>query len=169
MSKNKQYLTASILMLTALLLIGKGIWDHQSAKGTPPDTPPAASEPAASPDSSAEKVNPNENILKELLYGNTYEYIDEFRSGHPVTYTFYADGQLIAYYWESDEEEDVPIGSASAIYTIGQEMDEITITWADDGSTEVKPFKLEKNHIVLGNSKLKKVHRTIYENGKELS
>ncbi len=178
MSKKKQYLAAVILILAGLLLLGKGIWDHRAAKEASPDTPPAVSEPAQSEDQSdsEESETPaasaeaaKERVLKELLYDNTYEYIDEFRSGHPVTYTFYADGKLLVYYWESDEMEDVPIGSASAIYTISREIDEITITWADNGSTEVKPFKLTKNHIVLGDSELNKVHKSIYENGKELS
>lgn len=176
MSKKKQYLAAGILILAGLLLLGKGIGDHQSAKEASSDTSPAASESDLSdpemaeiPDTAIETANPNESILEDLLYGNTFEYIDEFRSGHPVTYTFYEDGQLLVYYWESDESENVPIGSTSAIYTISQDMDEITLTWADDGSTEVKPFRLDKNQIVLGDSTMKKVRRTIYENGKELS
>ena len=167
MNKKKQYMAAVIFILAGLLLFGKVLWDYTAA----PTDEAAASQSEAAKQSDADRdpalspeKDPNLKVLKDMLYGNTYEYVDEYRSGHPVTYTFYADGRLFVYYWESEEDEDVPIGSTSAVYTVNDAMDEITITWDDDGSTEVKAFDLGRRKITLGKSELKKIKKDIYEN-----
>lgn len=167
MNKKKQYMAAFILILAGLLLFSKVLWDLAAA---PTDEAAAPQSEAINPSDTDRQPAPlsEENLnlkaLKDMLYGNTYEYIDEYRSGHPVTYTFYADGRLLVYYWESEENEDVPIGSTSAVYTVNDAMDEITITWDDDGSTEVKAFDLGRRKITLGESELKKIKKEIYVN-----
>lgn len=163
--KKQQYVAAATLLIAGLLLFGKMIWDHQSQ--LPPELKNENNEKNienTSGPTEKEVSHSNQKTLEDFLFGNTYEYIDEYRSGHPVTYTFYSDGQLLVYYWESDENEDVPIGSAAAVYTINDEITEIIITWADDGSTEVKPFNLERNKITIGDSEFKKSNKKIYNN-----
>ncbi len=169
MYKKNRYITAAALMLVGTvvifsglsLLLNKVLHDETA----PPDNAAVSQksiENSEDPEPS-DPETPNNEVFKDMLYG-TYEYVDEYRSGHPVTYTFYADGRLLVYYWESEEDEDVPIGSTSAVYTVNDAMDEITITWDDDGSTEVKAFDLGRRKITLGKSELKKIKKDIYEN-----
>lgn len=163
--KKQQYTAAAVLLIAGLLLFGKVILDHQSQQTPPPESKVENNEENVENNFTEKEVtHPNQKILEDLLFSNTYEYIDEYRSGHPVTYTFYSDGQLLVYYWESEESEDVPIGSAAAVYTINDEITEIIITWADDGNTEVKLFSLERHKITIGDSEFKKSNKKIYNN-----
>lgn len=175
MSKKKQYITAAVLILAGLVILGGVIWKQigPASNGINSQSQNEAAEVPESPSLSKPSSNPeisvSEKTLETLLYGHTYEYVDDYRSGYPVTYTFYKDGRLLVYYWAKEESEDIPIGSAEAYYTVNDALNEITLTWTDDNSSEVKKFSLSKGKLKLGDSVLEEVNKEFYINGKEIT
>lgn len=97
------------------------------------------------------------------IQGNTYIYYDEFQPGKPITYTFYDDGSMVAYYWEDTEAESIPLSSVWSTYSFNADCTEITLNW-DDGSVTTEPFTLTDTSLTIGTAKFKLSDREIHFN-----
>ena len=99
----------------------------------------------------------------ERIFKNTYIYYDEFLEGKPITYTFYEDGTMVAYYWDDTESEPIPLSSQWAQYSVNDDVTEITLDWGD-GTRTTEIFRIKKNAIVIGETEFQISDREIHLN-----
>lgn len=104
----------------------------------------------------------NREIL-DRISGKTYIYYDEFMEGKPVTYTFYDDGKMVAYYWEDTESESIPLSSEWAKFALNETATEISFEW-DDGTNLTESFKLKGSNLIIGEAEFKLSDREIFLN-----
>lgn len=99
------------------------------------------------------------------ICGRTYIFYDEFLAGKPVTYTFYDNGTMVAYYWEDTESESIPLSSEWAKYAVNDDLTEITLEWDDGtGSTEEFEIKGKGSGIRIGEAEFDLSDREIHLN-----
>lgn len=97
------------------------------------------------------------------IFGKTYIYYDEFQPGKPVTYTFYDNGTMVAYYWEDTEGNSIPVGSQWAKCLFNEDITEITLEW-DDGTKITDRFEIKSRSVVIGDAEFKISDREIHLN-----
>lgn len=152
-------------LTTTLLVIGlrsAGV-DPAPPEETGADQKPQPDRQTTETADEKELFDQNQKEKLEQIFGNTYIYYDEFLEGKPITYTFYDDGTMVAYYWEDTESESIPLGSQWAEYSVNEEVTEITFNW-DDGTKTTESFNIKRNTIVIGEAEFEISDREIYLN-----
>lgn len=151
--------------LTAVLLIigSQSAGDESAVPTAPTDTEEKQQPDQQAAETEKEPFNQVQNEQMERIFGNTYIYYDEFLPGKPVTYTFYENGTMVAYYWEDTESESIPLSSQWARYSVNDNVSEINLDW-DDGTKTTEPFKIKRRAIVIGETEFKLSDREIHLN-----
>lgn len=152
--------------LTAVLLIigPRSAGDESAAPAAPDKIDTEEKQPdRQTAETEREPFSQNQKEQMKQIFGNTYIYYDEFLEGKPITYTFYDDGTMVAYYWEDTESESIPLGSQWAKYSVNEEVTEITFNW-DDGTKTTESFSIKRNTVVIGEAEFEISDREIYLN-----
>ncbi len=143
--KKKVLICALIIIVGAAVVIVIQNRDHGTA-GSGPDDRPAAERSETGVEHTPKEAPSESGSEKEKalswICGRTYIFYDEFLEGKPVTYTFYDNGTMVAYYWEDTESESIPLSSEWAKYTVNDDLTEITLEW-DDGTDSIEEFEIK--------------------------
>lgn len=163
--KKKVLICALIIIVGAAVVIMIQNRDHGTAVSGPDDRPTAERRMEHTQEESPSKSDSEKEKALSWIYDRTYIFYDEFLKGKPVTYTFYADGTMVAYYWEDTESESIPLGSEWAKYTVNDDLTEVTLEW-DDGTDSTEEFEIKGkgSGIRIGEAEFDLSDREIYLN-----
>lgn len=168
----RKKIVIAVLLLSAALTIALAVIrtptaGTRSPAAAAPDEVRAAetrqSDPPLSKDENTKPFNQKQEEELESIFEKTYIYYDEFLEGKPITYTFYEDGTMVAYYWEDTETESIPLSSQWAQYSVNEDVTEITLDW-DDGIKTTEPFEITTKAIKIGESEFRISDREIHLN-----
>ena len=149
---------AAALLLIGFQSAGTGFdGDASSSEKTTEEKQPLADR------TEKESFNQVQREKLEQIIENTYIYYDEFLEGKPITYTFYENGTMAAYYWEDTETDSIPLSSQWVKYSVNDDVTEITLDW-DDGTKTTESFKVKRGCIIIGKTEFQLSDRDIHLN-----